>query len=159
MDGQLARPERARLLQPLIVGSAQEATDRGQSLALIRPRNTRFISKKKSQKSIDEEREAFEMAARQTSMFDEELAGLEPSPFEFRFRFEDDGGKHDYQNGDWEAHAMFWRERNRKSEVEALKWMSEVFNSVYPSKGMAFCHWESSKTTSNVATSWCYSIG
>ena len=52
-------------------------------------------------------REAYRRAAGQTSMFDQELAELEPSPYELRFKFEDDGGKHDYENGDWETHAMF----------------------------------------------------
>jgi hypothetical protein len=56
----------------------------------------------------------------------------------FRFTFEDESGKHDYQNGDWEAHAMFWRERNRMSEARALKWMDETFNNDFPKRGMVF---------------------
>jgi hypothetical protein len=83
----------------------------GQSLALIRPRNTRFKARSKSKADIEEEREAYRLAAQQDSFFDEPLATLEPSPYDFRFTFEDESGKHDYQNGDWEAHAMFWRER------------------------------------------------
>ena len=35
-------------------------------------------------------------------MFDKELAELDPSSFEFRFKFEDEAGKHDYECGDWE---------------------------------------------------------
>jgi hypothetical protein len=34
------------------------------------------------------------IAAAQTSILDNQLAELEPSPFEFRFQFEDDSGKH-----------------------------------------------------------------
>ena len=45
------------------------------------------------------------------SMFDEDLATLEPTPFEFGFKFEDDL-RHDFENGDWEAHAMFWNGAN-----------------------------------------------
>ncbi len=41
---------------------------------------------------------------------------------------EDERGRHDYQNGDWEAHAMFWRESKLKSEDEALKWMDHTYN-------------------------------
>ena len=33
---------------------------------------------------------------------------------------------------------MFWRERQRTSEAEALKWMDGVFNVEYPKRGMAF---------------------
>ncbi len=89
IDGKLAPKERARLLNPMIVGSAKHAMELGHSLGLIRPRNTRFIAKRKSRADIEKEREAFRFAAAQTSMFDEELAELEPSPFDFRFKFED----------------------------------------------------------------------
>lgn len=110
----------------------------GRSLALIRPRNTRFIFKRKTSIQLAEERETYRLAARQTDIFDKELADLEPSPFEFRFRFEDEAGKHDYENGDWEAHAMFWRGRLRDGERETLRWMDQTFNDVYPSRGMVF---------------------
>lgn len=138
VDGKLPEKERSRLLGSLVVGSAKHAMDLGQSLALIRPRNTRFLAKPKSKAEIAEEREAYQLAARQDSFFDEPLATLEPSPYDFRFTFEDEGGRHDYQNGDWEAHAMFWRERSRTSEEHALKWMHETFNEEFPRRGMVF---------------------
>lgn len=94
--------------------------------------------KPKSRAEIKEEREAYQPAARQDSFFDEPLPTLEPSPYDFRFAFEDESGKHDYQNGDWEAHAMFWRERNHTSEEHALKWMHEKFNDEFPRRGMVF---------------------
>ena len=71
-------------------------------------------------------------------MFDTELAELEPSPYDFRFKFEDTAGQHDYRNGDWEAHAMFWRECNRSGSEKALEWMDHTFNEDYPKRGMAF---------------------
>lgn len=138
VDGHLPKGEHARLLLPIIVGSAKHAAELGHSLALIRPRNTRFVAKPKSRSAIEEERDAFRRAARQTSMFDKELAELEPSPYNFRFIFEDGGGKHKYLNGDWETHAMFWHQRRRTNEAETLKWMSQKFNEEYPQKGMAF---------------------
>ena len=104
---------------------------------MIRPRKTRFVAKPKSRSEIEDERDAFRRAARQTSMFDKALAELEPSPYVFRFIFEDDEGRHDYQNGDWESHAMFWHQRLRTNETETLKWMSEKFNEEYPRKGIA----------------------
>ena len=122
----------------MIVGSAVEAMAKGQSLAIIRPRNIRFSIRAKKPGEIESEREAYKRAARQTSLFDKELAELDPSPLHFRFQFEDTAGKHTYENGDWEAHAMFWRERQRSGEAEALRWMMEIFNEVYPKKGMAF---------------------
>jgi hypothetical protein len=130
--------ERSRLLAPLITGSAIEAMELGRSLTLIRPRNTRFVFKRKSVEELAEEREAYKIAAQQTSIFDAELADLEPSPFDFRFRFEDGSGPHDYQNGDWETHAMFWRWRASLGETGALERMAGVYNDEYPKKGMAF---------------------
>lgn len=138
IEGALPNQERPRFLVPIIRGSAEDAACRGESLALIRPRKTKFTYKRKSQIAIDGEREIFRRAARQTSILDKELAELDPSPFEFRFKFTDDSGEHDYQSGDWEAHAMFWNARRRTSETEALKWMDSVFNEEYPKKGMVF---------------------
>ena len=136
--GSLPASKRAALLDPMLIGSAAAAMAEGRSLALIRPRNTRFYWKRKSAECIDAERQAFRQAASQTAMFDKELAELNPSPFEFRFRFEDEAGSHNYENGDWEAHAMYWREERRTGEAEALKWMSGVFNDQYPRRGMTF---------------------
>lgn len=138
VDGQLPKREREALLDPIVVPSAKEAAKQGHSLALIRPRNTRFLVKQKPQSEIDEERDAFRKAASQTSMFDKELAELEPSPYDFRFKFEDATGKHNYRNGDWEAHAMFWRECKRGGSEKALEWMNHTFNEEYPKRGMAF---------------------
>lgn len=84
------------------------------------------------------EKAAFERAAAQKSMFDKELAALEPTPYEFRFRFEDDT-RHDFENADWEAHAMFYNGRKRgMSEQQVLDWMDETFNVKYPQQGMLF---------------------
>jgi hypothetical protein len=138
VDGKLPPREHSNLLAPTIVGSAEAATKLGHSLALIRPRNTRFVHKLKTEKQVQEEREAYKAAARQTSFFDKELAELEPSAYEFRFRFDDDAGKHDYESGDWETHVTFWRWRERYGEEETLKRMDAVFNEEYPRRGMVF---------------------
>jgi hypothetical protein len=64
---------------------------------------------------------------------------LEPTPFEFKFRFRDAHAPHDYTNGDWEAHAMSYNERKRgRSEQETLDWMDYKFNVEYPERGMLF---------------------
>ena len=91
-----------------------------------------------SASEIAQEREAYKVAAQQNSFFDKELSELEPSPFDFRFQFEDDDGSHNYQNGDWETHAMFWRWRKAHGETETVRLMAETFNEKYPAKGMAF---------------------
>lgn len=136
----MPRKDRAAVLNPLVSTSVAEAAEAGRSLALIRPRNTRFYYKAKTSEQIAAERETYWQAASQGDFFDEELKALEPSPYEFRFKFEDGAGPHDYANGDWEAHAMFFYGRRREgSERAALDWMCTTFNDDYPKKGMLFC--------------------
>ncbi len=137
--GEMPRKERSKLLDPLIVPSIDEAVRRDQSLALIRPRQPRFFYKPKTAGALIEEREAYAKAARQGSLLDKELETLEPTPYEFKFRFRDDEAEHIYSNGDWEAHAMFYHGRMRgMAEAEVLEWMDHVFNVEYPAKGMVF---------------------
>ncbi|MEO4043104.1 hypothetical protein AAFN47_15995 [Hoeflea sp. CAU 1731] len=137
--GQMPEKERAKRLNPLILPSVSEAARLGRSLALIRPTNTHFFHRQKSAEEIAEEKEAFAKAARQGSLLDRELETLEPTPHVFKFRFKDAEGEHVYTNGDWEAHAMFYRGlQRRKSATEVLDWMDHTFNVVYPQKGMAF---------------------
>jgi hypothetical protein len=138
VDGSVPLPERSALLRPLITASAKAAMVAGHSLTLVKPRNTKFVARPKSAAEIEEEREAYRNAAKQGSIFDQELADLEPSPYDFRFHFVDDGGRHDYQSGDWETHVMFWKWRSEYGETDALKRMSEVFNDDYPKRGMLF---------------------
>lgn len=137
--GQMPEKERAKLLNPLILPSVSEAGRRGQSLALIRPTNTHFFYRQKTAADITEEKEVYAKAARQGSLLDKELEALEPTPYDFKFRFHDADGEHTYTNGDWEAHAMFYMGLRRgKTIAEVLDWMDHTFNVVYPQKGMAF---------------------
>lgn len=138
--GRMRDQDRAPFLNPLVCRSVADAADTAKSLALIRPTNTHFYYKAKTENQVEAERRAYKEAARQGSFFDKKLAALEPSPYEFRFKFEDACGPHDYANADWEAHAMFFNSRKREgSEQATLNWMSTTFNEEYPKKGMLFC--------------------
>jgi len=77
-------------------------------------------------------------AAAQTSILDKQLAELEPTPYEFRFHFEDKSGKHNYESGDWETHATYWRWSKKMGEAETLRRLLGRFNDDYPARGMAF---------------------
>ena len=136
--GSVKPAERSALLSPMFSGSAKSAASNGDSLTLIRPKTTKFIYKKRTSDQIEAQKTAFRRAARQLSFLDSELQELEPSPYDFRFRFEDDSGRHDYACGDWEVHAMFYKERRRTNEASALMWLNETFNERYPKLGMAF---------------------
>jgi hypothetical protein len=140
ISGRMPAGGRVRMLNPLVSPSVAAAAEQGKSLALIRPRNTQFYFKAKKSDQIEAERDIYREAARQGSLLDEDLAALEPSPYEFRFKFEDEAGPHDYANGDWEAHAMFFNGRRREgSDRATLDWMSSKFNVEYPQRGMLFC--------------------
>ncbi len=140
VNGSMPTKDRSPFLSRLVSPSVKAAAARNQSLALIRPRKTEFYFKKKRLDELEQERRTYAEAARQDSFFDERLKALEPSPYEFRFKFEDEDGLHNYANGDWEAHAMYFNGVRREgSEQTALDWMSRTFNDEYPRKGMLFC--------------------
>lgn len=139
VGGRLPESERAAFLAPLISPSAKAAAAEGRSLALVRPEQTKFYYRRKSSEQIYRDRENTKKAASQGSFFDTDLAAIEPTPYHFRFRFNDADGQHDYSNADWEAHAWFFRLRNKLgSEELALAEMSRIFNEVYPAKGILF---------------------
>jgi hypothetical protein len=79
LDGNVPPTERSRLLTPLIRKSAKDAMSLGHSLTLVQPKNTKFIAKLKTKSELEDEREAYRQAAKQGSIFDKELAELEPS--------------------------------------------------------------------------------
>lgn len=128
--------ERAGFLDPLIMGSVKRAKEQGDSLALIRPVESRFKFKPKSAGKIEAERNEYKAAGQQQSFLDEELAAIEPSPYEFRLSFRDEDGWHHHLCGDWETTAAFWNLRHSHGEEAALKHLDEMYNSQYPRKGM-----------------------
>lgn len=137
LEGNLRKESRGALLNRVLQPSIEAAAERGRSLAAIRPTNTRFSFRKKSAIEVQNETHAYAVCARQTSLFDAELKALEPSPYEFSFAFSDNRA-HNFRCGDWEVHAMFYRERLRTSETQALQWLDQTFNQVYPAAGMIF---------------------
>lgn len=133
------KKNRAQFLEPLVSPSAKAAAAQGKSLALLRPQKTEFYYKRKKPEELEFEKRGFEQAASQTSLFDKELAAIQPNPYHFRFKFEDADGVHHYTNADWEAHAWFFMARSRlESEKAALEEISTRFNDDYPRNGMMF---------------------
>ncbi|MFD2844777.1 hypothetical protein [Paracoccus cavernae] len=139
IDGDLPRGERSKFLDPLISGSAKQAAAKGKSLALLRPRSTEFYYRRKSEKTLESERNAYKKAVSQGSFLDDPLEAIEPTPYHFKFRFIDDDGRHDYTNADWELHAWFFRlQRELGNDQAALDMISQKMNGDYPRNGMMF---------------------
>lgn len=136
--GTLKRTEQASFLTQVFVSSTDEATEKGQSLALIRPLKPRFWYEKKTPSEIQHERLANERAARQTSFLDRELKALEPCPYRFKLDYMMPNGSERHSTcGDWETSAMFRNFRRNVGEQKALAQMTKIFNEDYPTKGMA----------------------
>lgn len=129
---------RSRLLTPLILPSEKAAIQRNQSLVLIEPRNIRFHYKKRTIDEINRIKEAFKHASRQTSFLDKEMAEIDPSPYNFKFSYEDAVGKHTKTCGDWEIHATYRNFSRALGEAGALEKMEHIFNVEYPRKGVLF---------------------
>lgn len=131
--------ERAQFLASVVVPSTSVAASKGQTLALIRPRKIQFKAKKKSPGELVAEQQAYRLAASQTSLFDKELAELQPCPYAFKFIYEDEAGiAHTSTCDDWETAAMFYNFEKRIGEKDALAAMKKTFEIDYPEKGMAF---------------------
>lgn len=137
--GQMPERERANFLNPLLVPSTSAAAEKGLSLAIIRPKKSKFYWKPKKDREIDQERKAYKIASQQLSFLDKDLAALSPCPFKFKFDYlTEDGATHEATCDDWETTAMFYGFKNRYGEDRALAEMDLAFNQTYPSRGMVF---------------------
>jgi hypothetical protein len=106
----MRKSERAKFLAPRICKSTDEAIARKESLAIIRPTNTQFHWKLKTEGEIAAEREVYANAAKQTSFLDvdRELKALDPCPYKFFFKYRSaDGKPHENFCHDWETSAAF----------------------------------------------------
>jgi hypothetical protein len=129
---------RSRLLSRIAVPSEKIAVERSQSLALIEPKNIRFHYTRRTNDQIEKIRQAYQIAARQTSFLDKEMAEIDPSPFDFRMSYEDADGRHTKMCGDWEVHATYFNFSRMHGERAALERMETIFNVEYPKKGVFF---------------------
>lgn len=131
--------QRAEFLRPVFVPSLDVAVERGQTLALIRPKKVVFTARRKSSLQIGEEKQAYRRAAAQASFLDPDLRALVPCPFEFNFAYEtEDGKKRSATCDDWETTQMFHNFKRLYGESDALRKMADTFNIEYPKRGMAF---------------------
>ncbi len=125
----LPRSQRANTLASLVLESTAEATDRKQSLTLIRPEVSDFLWRKKSDEEIKKERKDYRLALSQGTFFKEdEIKALDPCPYEFSYKYKSEDGK-DHKNicHDWEVHETFRRRNREMNEESALKQMREIF--------------------------------
>lgn len=134
----LSVKHRAGHLSPLLRDSYQAAADKGESLTLIRPSSYSLGWKPKPASKLEAEKRARDQTLRQGSLWEKELAALEPCPFEIWMTFEDASGRHRMKCGDWETPATFFKWRRDYGEVGALERLRDRYEGEYRDKGVAF---------------------
>ncbi|SMH50032.1 hypothetical protein [Maritimibacter sp. HL-12] len=131
--------ERSEIVERALVASELEATDKGNSLALIRPTDVELIARPRKSSEIKEIQEAYQAQAKQLSLFDEELAAYQPCPIEFKIRFKDGDGKERKKLcGDWETEAAFFKLRRSYEEREVIAHLHRMYSEEYPRRGITF---------------------
>jgi hypothetical protein len=134
---EMPKGERAGFFDPLFRSSISEAATKGESLTLIRPKSLRFKSKRKSDAELAEEAERRARTLQQGSLFDKELARIEPCPFDLSIAFEDGDGRHEMACGDWETAAAFFNLRRKYGEIGALDHLRTTYEQDYFKRGVA----------------------
>lgn len=129
---------RADFLDGLIRPSIAAAAEQGESLALVRPDSFEFVWKRKPEAELEADRQKRAKALSQGSLFDKDLAKIEPCPFDIRMRFTDATGRHDMACGDWETAATFFKWKSDYGEESALKRLKERYEGEYADAGVAF---------------------
>ncbi len=133
--GSMSKAAREGFFDPLFRGSAAEATDRGESLTLVRPRALRFKWKRRTAEDIADEIVRRDKAQSQASFLDPELVRLEPCPYDLRVEFSDDAGDHDMGCGDWETGAAFFNLKDKLGEEGALNHLKDTYERNYDAAG------------------------
>lgn len=129
---------RAAFFSDLIRESTSDAASRGETLALVRPESFEFVWKRKPTAELERDREKRAFTLSQGSLFDKELAAIEPCPYDIRMKFTDVAGRHDMACGDWETAATFFKWRREYGEIDALQRLKSRYEDEYAAAGVAF---------------------
>lgn len=135
---ELARRERASFLNPLVRESFADAEDKGESLALLRPKAITFKYKRLTDAELHDIRTKHAKLADQMSLFDATAEPLNPCPFEFKVDWIDQSSKRrSHTCDDWESVGAFFNFRSRYGEIEGLKILKDKYESEYFDRGLA----------------------
>ncbi len=137
VGGSIKRTERARLLNPLIRDSFDEANSRGESLTLLRPMSIQLDSKEKPPEQLASERQRHADLANQASFLDEQAKPLEPCPLKFRIKWKDERGKErNHICDDWETSTAFSRFEREYGRAKAIEFLKAKYEDEYFSAGL-----------------------
>ena len=136
--GSVPERSRAALFAPLIQPSCAAAAAIGSSLSLVRPLTFSLRWKKKSDRDFAIEKAARAATLKQGSLWEKELAQIEPCPYEISMHFEDADGAHKMKCGDWETPATFFHWRKQYGDIGALERLKAKYEVEYQKAGVAF---------------------
>lgn len=137
--GSLPRSERERFFAAYEVTGLGLVAAAGRTLALVRPRQPRFIIEPKTLSELDDERTERAALHAQVELFPvRRLVPLEPCPYRFKYAYRIDEGSREGTCEDWETEATYFHWRNKYGEERALADMRRMFGDQYPTEGMAF---------------------
>lgn len=139
VTGELRRSERERFLAAYVVPGLAPVAAAHRTLALVRPREPRFIVQKKTTAELDRERTKREALHAQSELFSvRHMVPSEPCPYRFKYAYKLDEGDREGTCQDWETEVTFLRWRRDYGEARALSEMQGVFGERYPAEGMVF---------------------
>lgn len=136
--GALPPRERYGLVAPMVVESLEEERRQGRSLAFIRPNILKFIVEKKPADELEDERQKYEMAAKQADLFLGPIIPYAPCPYRFKYDYEIKDGKRTGTCQDWETEATFFHWRKQYSEADTIRRMQARWGEELPQKGLLF---------------------
>lgn len=138
IGGSLPSRERYGLIAPMVVESLEEERTQGCSLAFIRPKISRFTVEKKAAAELEDERQKYQLAAKQTDLFLGPIIPYAPCPYRFKYDYETKDGKRTGTCQDWETEATFFNWQRLYSEEETIKRMKARWGEEMPAKGLLF---------------------
>ncbi|MDJ0614172.1 MAG: hypothetical protein QNJ29_10890 [Rhizobiaceae bacterium] len=154
---ELKRSERARMLNPLIRRSFEEANMHQESLTLLRPKELSLSARHKSPRDLTNERRKHKELASQMSLFDKPTQPLEPCPVEFSVRWTDQSGKvRNHTCDDWETSTAYMRFLRMYGHEKAIRVLKQKYENEYFNAGIALAFSTHSRrnVTNNVENQW-----
>lgn len=137
--GNLRKDSRAAFLDPMVVHSTKKERAEGRSLCLIQPENPQFFMRQRSAEAMQQRQAEYAKLLKSPDLFAaKELIPLQPAPYEFGYRYQDNDGKHECLCHDWEIEQTYLSWSRKYGEQDALKKLQEQFGQRFPGEGMMF---------------------
>jgi hypothetical protein len=137
--GKLPFSERHEFLSRLEVKALNTPEQKGKSLALLRPRNARFMIERKTDREITEEERTYESVVQQTALSGAIMINPQkPCPYRFKYKYSIDDGDREEIYQDWNINAAFSNLSRSFGEAQTLSRIVQLFGKEYPKKGMVF---------------------